>query len=369
MNIRISYAQNREDVILDAFFSDVETGFYVDVGANHPELDSVTKIFYDKGWTGMNIEPNRALCDLLAAARPKDINLNVGISDKPGSLIFREYTNHGLSTFSTAMQKGYEKTQGTGTDEYIEYEVKVRTLADIFKEYEVDHMHFLKVDVEGFEYEVLAGNDWKKYRPEMICIESNHIVKDWRPIFKSNGYKNVFFDGLNDYYLAKESAWRADNFSYPEQIILGPPVVHISSYDAIKKSEDDVKAIKKMYLHEKAEIGRLSDHIDYMHEELTQQKSVKSQLRSLLGSVDRAIYRRIDLLGSKGKKAHVDYINTTNPKSNTRHTLGAVRQHDFINSYNTTKQRRIAHKVIMSVYSTTRKSAINGARKLKRLSK
>ena len=53
----ISYAQNREDVILNGFFEGRDKGFYVDVGAGNPVDDSVTKLFYDKGWHGINIEP------------------------------------------------------------------------------------------------------------------------------------------------------------------------------------------------------------------------------------------------------------------------------------------------------------------------
>lgn len=88
---QISYAQNREDIILSGFFDINKKGFYVDIGAFHPEEDSVTKIFYDKGWQGINIEPNPRLYRLFEKSRKEDINLNIGISDKEGELLFREY--------------------------------------------------------------------------------------------------------------------------------------------------------------------------------------------------------------------------------------------------------------------------------------
>ena len=55
----ISYAQNFEDVMLRRVFAELDTGFYIDVGANDPSADSVTKAFYDAGWHGINIEPLR----------------------------------------------------------------------------------------------------------------------------------------------------------------------------------------------------------------------------------------------------------------------------------------------------------------------
>lgn len=41
----ISYAQNFEDVMIARLFDDTHRGFYVDVGAAHPDFLSVTRHF------------------------------------------------------------------------------------------------------------------------------------------------------------------------------------------------------------------------------------------------------------------------------------------------------------------------------------
>lgn len=223
----ISHAQNREDIILSGFFKTLDTGFYVDVGANDPNLDSVTKFFYEKGWSGINVEPIPKLYARLQAARPRDINLNMGVSNANSSMTFREYPAlHGLSTFAKNIQDDYDKLalKDKKYKEFKEYAVPVKTLADIFKEHHVKIINFMKVDVEGYEYEVLEGNDWKKYRPQVICIESNHMTKDWRPILLEHGYEQIFFDGLNSYYIAKEAESPRDSFSYI-QTMLPTPVI------------------------------------------------------------------------------------------------------------------------------------------------
>ena len=70
----VSYAQNFEDVMLWRALKHVEFGFYVDVGANDPEVDSVTKLFYDNGWRGVNVEPVTQWYEKLHRERSRDVN-------------------------------------------------------------------------------------------------------------------------------------------------------------------------------------------------------------------------------------------------------------------------------------------------------
>lgn len=231
---RIYYAQNREDLILESFFGDVKEGFYVDVGACHPHVASVTKRLYLKGWHGINIEPQTNLFGLFVAERPRDINLNIGISDKEGALVLRNFVNNqGLSTVAGDIKDEYE-----GKEEYEDVTIPVETLKKVLADQEVKTIHFLKVDVEGYEYEVLKGNDWKKFRPEVICIEANHIIQDWRPLLVDNSYEKVFFDGLNEYYVDTKTN-RAKQFNYVDHVIMNlKGGVAADDYDRISAAEN-----------------------------------------------------------------------------------------------------------------------------------
>lgn len=71
----ISYAQNFEDIRLWRALKHVEKGLYIDVGANHPTADSVTRAFYDRGWSGINVEPVPSYYHALCQERPRDTNL------------------------------------------------------------------------------------------------------------------------------------------------------------------------------------------------------------------------------------------------------------------------------------------------------
>lgn len=271
----ISYAQNREDIILSAFFPDLEKGFYVDVGANHPVSDSVTKLFYDKGWRGINIEPIKSLHKKLEKDRPEDINLAIGVSSKKGTAKFTEFEVDGLSTFSDEMTK-VSKDESEIKEKY---DVKIDTLANILNKHKVKDINFLKIDIEGYEHDALLGNDWKKYRPEVICIEANHVDHDWRPILVDDGYKLAFFDGLNEYYVEEKSIEREALFRehYPK-ILVRAPIIEMPWQKVIDRMSDQLNRVQESLDERAGTAQRLEKDLNAAHQELQQAQAELEQL-------------------------------------------------------------------------------------------
>lgn len=214
----ISYAQNFEDIMLWRALKDIKNGFYIDVGAAWPDEHSVTKAFYDHGWTGINIEPNPSFISLYASKRPKDINLQVAVSNESGVTELYFIDDTGLSS----LDKDIAESHADAGFKALPSEVKLTTLANICKEYAQDkEIHFLKVDVEGFEKNVLMGNDWNRYRPWIVIAEATlplsqeESYEEWEPILIESGYIFVYADGLNRFYVAKEHQELIDSFKYP----------------------------------------------------------------------------------------------------------------------------------------------------------
>lgn len=214
----VSYAQNFEDVMLNRVFGSAVNGFYIDIGAWHPELHSVTKHFYDKGWSGVNIEPSRVYFEALKKRRTRDTNLNVAIGSRAGHQDFVEVPGSGISSL--------KQDAATNADRHSlasrSYQVPVVTLQSICEQYcPTNLLSFVKIDVEGCEDDVIQSLDWRTYRPVLVVVEAVHpdtwlpAWESWESILLEAGYLFVWFDGLNRYYLRNENAELKKHFLVP----------------------------------------------------------------------------------------------------------------------------------------------------------
>lgn len=199
----ISYAQNFEDVMLWRTLKLFGPGNYVDVGANHPTLDSVTRSLYERGWRGINIEPVLHYYETLCDERPLDTNLCMAVGDQEGELVFFESSDTGLSTLSHEMA---ELQQAEGIP-FLQRTVQTKRLVDICDQHLPVNapFHFLKIDVEGFERNVLQGMDFQRWRPWIILIEAAFDkTPEWEELILQAGYQPALCDGINRYYVAQE---------------------------------------------------------------------------------------------------------------------------------------------------------------------
>lgn len=346
---RISYAQNREDILLSGFLKDVHKGFYIDIGANDPAHDSVTKYFYDQGWYGINVEPIAHLWAKLEKERPRDVNLNIGIALKRGELNFREYPRgNGLSTFSESMQKAYEDEADEHTKGFKEYNVRTLPLKDVLLEHcSVNEIHFMKVDVEGYEYNVLASNDWERFRPWVICIEANHINKDWRPLLDRHRYSHAWFDGVNDYYVANEKKNLTKSFSYV-QTMLSKPVVSIGGItDAIDHKSKQLIHAQYDLKKKEMDIYHLKHQVNHLNSQLSSSRRIRTLLKDLAKAIHSAVMVYIEHLNKpRVRKMHELNINT----GKSEDMMQIIRTHDMKAFYTTKRDERLLYRVVKGVY-------------------
>lgn len=216
----ISYAQNFEDVMLWRALKNIENGFYIDVGANDPTIESVTKAFYERGWHGINIEPLPSHHADLLRERPRDINLQCAAGDKSGEIDVWECDVRGWATVSADVVARHMENGHSGTFK----KVPVATLTEICAHNVKDEIHFLKIDVEGFEKAVIDGMDFSRFRPWIVVIEAtkpnstqeNH--NEWEEGVIAADYSLAYCDGLNRFYVAKEHPELLDSLRHPPNV-------------------------------------------------------------------------------------------------------------------------------------------------------
>jgi FkbM family methyltransferase len=224
MSAFISYAQNLEDVILNRVFREVESGFYVDVGAWDPDRDSVTRHFYEKDWAGINIEPIEYYYKRLEKMRPRDINLNIAISEREDWVQIVEVVGSGMSSIeSEAVQAAKEH----GLKSRLKM-IQSLPLNEVLKRHAKDKLiHFLKIDVEGHELAVIKSLDWSFFRPVVVIVEAVGFLGEhpdwvsWDNLLVEAQYEFVYFDGLNRFYLRAENLDLKTRFSSPPNFFDG----------------------------------------------------------------------------------------------------------------------------------------------------
>ena len=167
------YSQEGEDILLSRIFENKKTGFFVDVGAHHPQRFSNTFLLYKRGWHGINIDPLPGSMKIFEKIRPRDTNLEIAVSEKEQELTYYMFSEPALNGFSKniSMQRQNEDCK-------IKNMIKVpslplaKILANHLPKRQI--IDLLNVDVEGLDLEVLKSNDWQIYRPKIILVEILH---------------------------------------------------------------------------------------------------------------------------------------------------------------------------------------------------
>jgi len=294
MSYFISYSQNNEDVLLWRALGHIKNGYYIDVGANDPVEHSVTKAFYDAGWNGISIEPLPSFHAAFEEQRPRDVNLAVAAGATDGELTL--YDVPAVRGWASPEASVAEMHRAEGHD-VAEITVPVRTLAGICAEHVRGEIHFLKIDVEGFEGEVLRGMDFKRWRPWVLVIEAtlpnsretNHA--SWEHMVLGQRYRYAWFDGLNRYYVAEEHAELLAQLDIQPNVFDAYVSHHLDKAWANEHALDAALGQAGEHARElTAVIKQVEAREQALHGHL---ERVDAQARGLLEQLDGA-YRRLD---------------------------------------------------------------------------
>lgn len=169
---KLSFSQCGEDLLIDYIFElrGVPMPTYLDIGAHHPFYLNNTAIFYLRGCRGINIEANPGLIGQFEKKRKEDINLNIGISDRPDSLDFYIMADGTLSTFS---KEECASLVESGHKLETVRKIELHTVKSVLDKYNAGKFpDLLTIDVEGLDFKILQSIDFSIQYPKVICVEA-----------------------------------------------------------------------------------------------------------------------------------------------------------------------------------------------------
>jgi FkbM family methyltransferase len=202
-----NFRQEVEDQVLDEYFADKDRGYFIEIGAFHPELLSQSKRLEDKGWTGLMIEPLQE-----HAQRIRDKRASKVVQVACGSPAQHETSMHigRLGGMSTLRSDRFEEDR-----RYNEFEtVRVVTLNSILETEKPRSIEFISIDVEGAEMDVLAGFDIDRWKPPLVLIEDHIENDDIHRFMKAHKYKRVRRTGDNSWYVPNDDRFNVSLFGY-----------------------------------------------------------------------------------------------------------------------------------------------------------
>jgi len=175
-------AQNELDqIVLNIFGKDK---IFVEAGGSDPIDQNNTKFLEENGWKGLVVEPKTNFNRAYSIVRPKTILENF-------VLVNKDYTGDKISgDFNDYMMGGLINI--FNKPNWSPQEYPCITLQKLLDKHNINEIHFLSLDTEGSEKDILYGIDFEKTFIHLIIVET-HIV---------NG-EITNFDFLSDYGFSK----------------------------------------------------------------------------------------------------------------------------------------------------------------------
>ena len=208
------YSQIQQDKILnEVFFKNMRGGFFVDVGA-HDGINCSNTYFYEKelGWNGICIEPYPRIFKELEKNRRCSC-IEAAICNETSEKPFLEIS--GYSEMISGLVETYDPRHLTRISNEVRdtngktniINVQTKRLKDIFEEHNVKEVHYLSIDTEGAELEVLKSIDFNKVNIHIIDIENNYddtfsVIKTF---LESNGFKHAFPISFDQIFINSKS--------------------------------------------------------------------------------------------------------------------------------------------------------------------
>lgn len=207
---------------MQSILRNIRTRTYIDTGANHPLLNNNTYFFYERGWSGLAVDPNIYFEPIWKLERPQDIFVPEVVSRESGDFDYYKFPDSMLNGIDASQMEKY--SERFHTQEIIIEKKHGRSLYDLKNSYIPENeIHFLSVDVVGAELDVLFGAKLTEWKPGAILIETKNLsiykISDNKIVnyLTSIGYRLISITLLDAFFVLPQKKYLA---WIPKTIIL-----------------------------------------------------------------------------------------------------------------------------------------------------
>jgi FkbM family methyltransferase len=198
---KLSYAQQGEDLALWEILHlvlRIEHPTYMDVGAHHPVFNNNTYYFYERGSRGVLVEPNPGLHGVLEQVRPHDVLVRAGIGvtaqAEADFYIIGGSEDGQLNTFSRDQAEALV-TRSRGHYSIAKVmKIPLLNINELMRKHWNGPPNLLSLDTEGFDLPILRSLDFKRLRPDVVCVETveiggRRLLADIMQLMATNNYE------------------------------------------------------------------------------------------------------------------------------------------------------------------------------------
>jgi hypothetical protein len=210
-NANISFSQFGEDLIFMRFLRklDPQKGIYIDCGCFDPVAISNTLLLYKQGYKGINIDINQDKIDKFNRYRPNDYNVLAALSNSKQKLKLLKYV--GRATNRLVSLESIETNSIIGEQPIEEEIIETYLLTEVIDSspFANQEIHYLNVDCEGHDLNVLMGLDFSKYAPKVISVEvhSEPYPNAIQEFLFAQEYRLVALTDGNKIFALKDLQW------------------------------------------------------------------------------------------------------------------------------------------------------------------
>ena len=202
------FSQCGQDLIVDYMTPPYSDRLFIDFGANDGITGSSTYLLEHHGWKGLLIEPNLEQVSNLLKTRKKSQLLPVAVGHQSSVASFAAGSAHTLNTLLTDPNSlQYKRLHKESNKEPVIKYVPTLCVYDIlkvFNGYFSREPNFIKIDVEGYEYQVVSDLMKNNCFPDIIEVENNNRLSTCADILIANGYHcEIVMDSFVEIYSRK----------------------------------------------------------------------------------------------------------------------------------------------------------------------